>query len=91
MLFFFLIFRKVFNDVRINSYNQELDMSKENKKRLSDYRDQIFKKYSIGIDISKKKFDVCISTIDNNQTVKVLVTRSFKNTDSGCLEFYQWQ
>lgn len=61
-------------------------MSKEEKKR----KPSELLKYSIGTDISKDKFDVCISSIDFNQEVKIIATRCFKNTVKGIDEFYQW-
>lgn len=48
-------------------------------------------KYSIGTDISKDKFDACISTIDASQQVKVLATCSFKNNPAGYEAFISWQ
>lgn len=60
-------------------------MSKEEKERKPKLL-----KYSVGSDISKDKFDACISSIDVNQEVKVVATRGFKNTAKGIIEFYQW-
>lgn len=47
-------------------------------------------KYSIGADISKKSFHVCLSVIDNLQQVKVLRSGSFSNTVNGFKEFIKW-
>lgn len=47
-------------------------------------------KYSIGADISKKTFHVCLSVIDNNQQVKVLRSGSFANSINGFKEFVKW-
>ena len=47
-------------------------------------------KYSVGCDISQKKFDACISTIDVEQTVKVIRTRKFDNSKSGFKHFKDW-
>lgn len=47
-------------------------------------------KYSIGCDISKEKFDACISTIDIEQQVVVKATKKFNNTNSGIKEFLAW-
>ena len=48
-------------------------------------------KYSVSADISKDKFDGCVSAIDMNQQVKIIATRSFKNSEGGFKEFYKWQ
>lgn len=47
-------------------------------------------KYSIGADISKKDFHVCLSVIDSQQYVKVLRSGSFANTLSGYRDFCKW-
>jgi transposase len=47
-------------------------------------------KYSIGVDISKKSFHVCLSVIDNLQQVKVLRSGSFANSITGFKEFCKW-
>lgn len=65
-------------------------MSKENKKRASLNQEQRYVKYSVGMDISKKKFDACISVLDSTQRVKVVATRSFDNTAAGHLQFIRW-
>jgi transposase len=49
-----------------------------------------FLKYSVGIDISKEKFDSCISIIDSEQRVVVKATRTFNNTESGIKSFVEW-
>lgn len=67
-----------------------ITMSKEEKKR-SPYNQEVnLLKYSIGSDISKDKFDACISSIDMCQTVKIVATRCFNNTTRGVQDFYQW-
>jgi transposase len=65
-------------------------MSQEKKKRLSQNQKVQLLKYSVGADISKEKFDACISVIDFEQRVKVLASRSFKNQESGFKEFTEW-
>ncbi|MFQ3576149.1 MAG: IS110 family transposase [Cytophagales bacterium] len=40
-------------------------------------------KFSVGLDVSSKKVDFCISTIDHYQRVKVKSTGSIENTKSG--------
>jgi transposase len=47
-------------------------------------------KYSIGIDMAKETFNVCISVIDQRQKVTIKGTSSFKNTVSGFKDFYEW-
>jgi transposase len=47
-------------------------------------------KYSIGVDISKKSFHVCLSVIDNLQQVKVLRSGNFANGITGFKEFCKW-
>jgi transposase len=47
-------------------------------------------KYSIGVDISKKSFHVCLSVIDIHQYVKVLRSGSFTNSSNGFKEFIKW-
>lgn len=47
-------------------------------------------KYSVGIDVSKEKFDACISVIDITQRVVVKATRKFDNTPLGIRQFIQW-
>lgn len=68
-----------------------ITMSQELKKRTSQKTSIDFLKYSIGMDISKDKFDACISTIDRNQQVKIVATGSFSNTLSGFKLFDEWQ
>ncbi len=66
-------------------------MSKETKKKTSPKSENDYLKYSVGTDISKDKFDACISMIDREQRVKVVATRVFKNSLVGFNEFYKWQ
>ena len=68
-----------------------ITMSKEPKKKTSPRSTSEYLKYSVGIDISKEKFDACISLIDKDQRIKVVATKSFKNIPGGFNEFYKWQ
>jgi len=65
-------------------------MSKEVLKRTTPKSKKNYLKYSVAADISKEKFDGCISVIDTNQHVKVIASRSFKNSKGGFNEFEQW-
>lgn len=47
-------------------------------------------RYGIGIDMSKQKFNVCVSVIDTHQRVKIKATRSFENTLKGFDCFLTW-
>lgn len=47
-------------------------------------------KYSVGLDISQKKFHACLVSIDSNQRIKVLSSRKFDNTPGGFREFKKW-
>lgn len=47
-------------------------------------------KYSVGLDISSKKVDGCISTIDKEQSVKYKSSCTFSNTKAGFLKLSQW-
>ena len=47
-------------------------------------------KYSIGTDISKDKFDACISVIDDQQKVTIKASRTFKNSLKGFEDFFEW-
>jgi len=67
-----------------------ITMSKEVKRRKSLQPEAKFLKYSIGTDLSKEKFDACISAIDINHYVKIVSTRCFNNTPKGIKEFYKW-
>jgi len=49
-----------------------------------------FIKYGVGIDVSMKKFDVCISVIDVLQKVTVKGTSSFANSAKGFDSFKKW-
>jgi transposase len=62
-------------------------MSQEKKKGVSQVLDL---KYSVGIDISKDKFDVCISVINTEQWVKVVASSSFSNETKGFACFVEW-
>jgi hypothetical protein len=58
-------------------------MSKETKKRASQKSETEYLKYSFGVDISKGKFDVCISAIDKEQYLNTCALRTFSNNESG--------
>src|SRR5690554_4911674 len=47
-------------------------------------------KYGIGIDVSKQKFDVCISIINKEQRVVIKATRKFENRTEGFGLFLKW-
>ncbi len=47
-------------------------------------------KYGIGIDMSMKKFDVCISVIDMEQKVTIKSSTSFFNNAKGFDSFKKW-
>lgn len=64
-------------------------MSKETKKKAIKKQAMLLK-YSVGNDISKDKFDACISSIDAMQYVKVISTRSFNNTKKGFESYLDW-
>jgi transposase len=66
-------------------------MSKEIKKRASQKSETEYLKYSNGLDISKEKFDACISIIDREQYVKVVASRSFTNNENGFNAFLEWK
>jgi transposase len=66
-------------------------MSKEIKKRTSQKTETEYLKYSIGEDISKEKFDACISIIDKEQYVKVVASRTFTNNENGFKAFLEWK
>ncbi len=66
-----------------------ITMSKENKKRTAK-QELTYLKYSVGNDISKEKFDSCISVINSCQRVKVIASRSFKNTPEGFKSYLDW-
>lgn len=64
-------------------------MSKEKKKKTIGQQ-QFFLKYSVGNDISKEKFDSCISIIDSRQNVKIIATRTFTNNQEGFKSYVNW-
>jgi len=47
-------------------------------------------KYSLGIDVSHKKFDVCLSTIGKDQSIKIVATRQFINAPGGFKKLNEW-
>lgn len=47
-------------------------------------------KYSVGIDVSKDKLDVCFSEMDNSQQVKVKSSHRFLNSIKGFKEIELW-
>jgi transposase len=65
-------------------------MSKEKKKSLSLKQEIKLLKYSVGIDVSKDKFDGLISVIDSEQKVKVIASKQFANSKSGFNELQEW-
>ena len=67
-----------------------IDMSKETRKSSSKIKNQTVIKHSIGIDISKDKFDVCYKTYDLTQRSVIKGSRSFKNTLADYCQFVQW-
>lgn len=58
--------------------------------RIVVYKINFMSKYSIGIDISKNDFHVCLSSIDDTQHVKVMRTGTFKNNKTGFSELEKW-
>jgi transposase len=65
-------------------------MSKENVKSASQKQKEQLLKYAVGNDISKDKFDACISVITTEQRVRVVASRTFSNQESGFKEFTSW-
>lgn len=47
-------------------------------------------KYSLGIDVSSKELYTCISSMDQNQKIKIHSTRKFPNTISGIKSLVSW-
>lgn len=47
-------------------------------------------KYSVGIDVAKENYRVCLSVIDQQQRVTIKSSSSFKNNLDGFEEFYSW-
>lgn len=47
-------------------------------------------KYSVGIDISKEKFDACINLVTIQQEIRIIGTRSFPNSALGFTQFISW-
>jgi len=47
-------------------------------------------KYSLGIDVASKKFDVCLSVIHIDQSIKIIGSRGFPNNDSGFSNLIEW-
>ena len=47
-------------------------------------------KYSVGVDVSKKTLQVCLSQIDSSQNVIVKSTSSFNNEPSGFKSLLNW-
>src|SRR5690349_72503 len=47
-------------------------------------------RYALGIDISMKSFQVCLSTLDTELSVKVVASRKFTNDPAGFKEFTEW-
>ncbi len=68
-----------------------ITMSKELSKRASQKAQKKCLKYSVSTDIGKDQFDGCVSVIDMDQQVRVIATKSFKNSEGGFNEFDKWQ
>ena len=47
-------------------------------------------KQSVGVDISKDKFDACFSVMFSDQTIKIKSTKKFKQSFKGFEEFVVW-
>lgn len=47
-------------------------------------------KFSVGTDISKDKFDACVSVIDDQQKVTIRASRTFKNNFKSFKDFLTW-
>jgi len=71
-------------------FQSSITMSKESMKTTSLKQKEQLLKYAVGNDISKDKFDACISEINTEQRVKVLASRTFSNKESGFKEFEDW-
>jgi len=67
-----------------------ITMSKETKKRTSQKSENEYFKYSVGLDISKDKFDTAVSVICKDQCVKVIASRTFTNNPNGFKELFEW-
>lgn len=48
------------------------------------------KKATVGIDVSMRDFKVCFSSKQEDNKVKVIATKTFKNTDDGADELIAW-
>lgn len=67
-----------------------MNMSKDVKKSPSKMATSLIIKHSIGVDVSKKKFDACYKTYDIEQHTAIKGSRSFDNTPSGFKSFAEW-
>lgn len=47
-------------------------------------------KYSCGVDMASKKFDVCLISMDDTLTTKIKGTKKFDNSSSGIRDFCKW-
>jgi transposase len=65
-------------------------MSQESMKRSPKFAQENILKYSVGIDMSKDKFDAGIGVINEQQVVKIIGTRSFTNEPKGFAQFSSW-
>ena len=72
------------------SIQSSITMGKEKKKSESLKPEIQPLKYSVGIDMSKDKFDSLISVIDSEQRVKVIASKQFANSKSGFKELQEW-
>lgn len=67
-----------------------ITMSKETGKSSSKSLEKQVIKHSVGIDISKEKFEVCYKAMDIEQCTHIKGSRSFSNTPSGFKAFHAW-
>lgn len=67
-----------------------MNVSKELKKSSSKVASSFVIKHSVGIDMSKEKFEVCYKTIDTEQRTRIKGSRCFANSPSGFRAFYAW-
>lgn len=64
-------------------------MSNYQTKRIASTKNIIIKQ-SVGIDISKSDFSVCFSQLIQNDRIRIVGTRKFKNTLNGITRFMEW-
>lgn len=68
-----------------------INMRKDSKKSSLVPASPGFLKYSLGVDIGKDELSVCLCVIDLSQHIRILGSRTFKNTPDGFTQLYQWQ